>query len=148
MLRVPLWAAIVVTAALAAGAVHAQAAPAFRWGGDAEGGAPYVEADAQDPKRVVGLDVDVAELIAKELGRPAEFVQIAFTSLDQSAARGDFEIALDGIEDSAARRASLAVTMPYYEFREVLTVRAADAMRFRSLDSTPCANAIRAPWPR
>ena len=133
MLRVPLWAAIVVTAALAAGAAHAQAAPAFRWGGDAEGGAPYVEADAQDPKRVVGLDVDVAELIAKELGRPAEFVQIAFTSLDQSAARGDFEIALDGIEDSAARRASLAVTMPYYEFREVLTVRAADAMRFRSL---------------
>ncbi|MEO8466524.1 MAG: ABC transporter substrate-binding protein/permease [Gammaproteobacteria bacterium] len=131
MARVPLRAAIVITAALAAGAVHAQSS--FRWGGDAEGGAPYVEADSQDPTRVVGLDVDIAELIAKELGRPAEFVQIAFTSLDQSAGRGDFDIALDGIEDTPARRASLAVTMPYYEFREVLTVRAADAMRFRSL---------------
>jgi polar amino acid transport system substrate-binding protein len=60
-------------------------------------------------------------------------VQIAYSSLDQSAARGDFDVALDGIEDTAARRASLAVTMPYYEFREVLTVRAADAPRFRSL---------------
>jgi len=133
MARVPLRAAIVVTLALAAAVVHAQPAAAFKWGGDAEGGAPYVEADPQDPKRVVGLDVDVAELIANELGRPAEFVQIAFTSLDQSAARGDFDIALDGIEDTPARRASLAVTMPYYEFREVLTVRTADAPRFRSL---------------
>ena len=77
MARVPLWAAIVVTAALAAAGVHAQP---FKWGGDAEGGAPYVEADAQHPERVVGLDVEIAELIAKELGRPAEFVQIAFTS--------------------------------------------------------------------
>ena len=115
------------------GSVDAQQAPSFRWAGDAEGGAPYVEADAQHPDRVVGLDVEIAQLIATELGRTAEFVQIAFTSLDQSAARGDFDIALDGIEDTPARRASLAVTVPYYEFREVLTVRAADAARFRSL---------------
>ena len=133
MVRVPLRAAIVVTVAAAAAHAGAQPAPSFKWGGDAEGGAPYVEADARDPTRVVGLDVEIAELIARELGRPAEFVQIAFTSLDQSAARGDFDIALDGIEDTPARRASLAVTMPYYEFREVLTVRAADAQRFRSL---------------
>jgi polar amino acid transport system substrate-binding protein len=108
-------------------------APALRWAGDSEGGAPYVEADPRHPERVVGLDVEIAELIASELGRPAEFVQIAFTSLDQSAARGDFDIALDGIEDTPARRGALAVTVPYYEFREVLTVRAADATRFRSL---------------
>jgi polar amino acid transport system substrate-binding protein len=133
MARIPLRAAIVITFALVTADLRAQPAPSFKWGGDAEGGAPYVEADASDPSRVVGLDVDVAELIANELGRPAEFVQIAFTSLDQSAARGDFDIALDGIEDTPARRGSLAVTMPYYEFREVLTVRAADAPRFRSL---------------
>src|SRR6202008_3393318 len=96
-------------------------------------GAPYVEADQRDHERVVGLEVEIADLIANGLGKPAEFVQIAFTSLDQSVARGDFDIALDGIEDTPARRASLAVTMPYYEFREVLTVRAADATRFRTL---------------
>ncbi|HEX5048982.1 MAG TPA: ABC transporter permease subunit [Gammaproteobacteria bacterium] len=113
--------------------MDAQPAAALRWAGDSEGGAPYIEADSQNPERVVGLDVDIAELVASELGRPAQFVQISFASLDQSAARGDFDIAFDGIEDTPARRASLAVTVPYYEFREVLTVRAADVARFRSL---------------
>src|SRR6266545_2468662 len=50
-----------------------------------------------------------------------------------ATARGDFDIGLSGIEDSPARRARLAVTIPYYEFREILTVRAADRERFRSL---------------
>jgi polar amino acid transport system substrate-binding protein len=131
--RATLRLVIVAAVVLAAGRVDAQAPPALRWAGDSEGGAPYIEADPSDPRRVVGLDVEIAQLIAEELGRPAEFVQIAFASLDQSAARGDFDIAFDGIEDTPARRASLAVTVPYYEFREVLTVRAADAARFRSL---------------
>jgi polar amino acid transport system substrate-binding protein len=130
---VPLAASLGAAFALVPPGAEAQPLPALRWAGDSEGGAPYVEADPRNPGRVVGLDVEIAELIAKELERPAEFVQIAFTSLDQSAARGDFDVALDGIEDTPARRASLAVTVPYYEFREVLTVRAVDAARFRSL---------------
>lgn len=105
----------------------------LRWGGDAEGGAPFVEADPGDPRRVVGFDVDIVALLASELGRVPRFIQVGFTSLDASAARGDFDIGLSGIEDSPARRARLAVTVPYYEFREVLTVRAADRGRFRAL---------------
>ena len=111
----------------------AQTTPAFRWGGDAEGGAPFVEADPNDPTRVVGFDVEVAQLLADGLGRVPRFVQVGFTSLDASAARGDFDIALSGIEDSAVRRTRLAVTIPYYEFREILTVRASDRDRFRTL---------------
>jgi polar amino acid transport system substrate-binding protein len=105
----------------------------FRWGGDAEGGAPFVEADPRQPDRVIGLDVDIAGLVAQALGREPRFVQITFTSLDQSASRGDFDLGLSGIEDTPARRASVAATMPYYEFREVLTVRGADRERFRTL---------------
>ena len=48
--------------------------------------------------------------------------------------RGDFDVGLSGIEDSIARRSRLALTIPYYEFREVLTVRAADRERFRTLE--------------
>jgi polar amino acid transport system substrate-binding protein len=105
----------------------------FRWGGDAEGGSPFVEADPRDPSRLAGFDVEIAELIAAELHRTPVFVQITFTSLDQSARRGDFEIGLSGIEDTPARRAALAVTVPYYEFREVLTVRRGDEQTFRTL---------------
>jgi polar amino acid transport system substrate-binding protein len=113
--------------------VRAQGPPELRWGGDSEGGAPFVEADPQDPTKVRGFDVEVAGEIAKGLGRKAVFVQVAFTSIDASVTRGDFEIGMSGVEETPARRAALATTLPYYEFREVLTVRAADRDRFRSL---------------
>src|SRR5205809_207142 len=71
----------------------------LRWGGDAEGGAPYVEADPADPARVVGFDVEIAGLLAAGLGRSARFIQAGFTSIDASVARGDFDVALSGIED-------------------------------------------------
>ena len=113
--------------------VTAQATSELRWGGDAEGGAPFVEADPKDPARLIGFEVEIAELLARELARTPRFVQVAFTSLDASAARGDFDIGMSGIEDSATRRARLAVTIPYYQFREILTVRQADRDRFRTL---------------
>src|SRR5436190_2087226 len=47
--------------------------------------------------------------------------------------RGDADVGLSGIEDTPARRATLAPTIPYYEFREVLSVRDGDAGRFRRL---------------
>ena len=105
----------------------------LRWGGDAEGGAPFVEADPGDPNKLVGFDVEIAELIARQLGRAPQFVQVQFTSLDQSARRGDFDIGLSGIEDIPARRQALAASIPYYEFREVLTVRQGDRDRYRTL---------------
>jgi len=106
----------------------------LRWGGDAEGGAPFVEADPNDPTRVVGFDVEVAGLLAAELGRTPRFVQVGFTSLAAAAARGDFDVGLSGLEDLPGYRARLAVTVPYYAFREVLTVRETDALRYRSYE--------------
>jgi polar amino acid transport system substrate-binding protein len=121
-----------ILSAVSAGLV-AQDATVLRFGGDAEGGAPFMEADPNDPSRVVGFEVDIATLLAQGLGRTPRFVQVGFVNLDPAVARGDFDIGLSGIEDSAARRARLAVTVPYYEFREVLTVRRADATRYRTL---------------
>ena len=105
----------------------------FRWAGDPEGGAPFVEADPARPDRLVGFDVEVAALVANGLGRAPEFVNIRFDSIDQSVARGDADIGFSGIEDTPARRTTMAVTLPYYEFREVLAVRDADAGRYRTL---------------
>ncbi len=105
----------------------------LRWGGDAEGGAPYVEADPNDPSKLRGFDVEVAEQIAAALGRPPQFVQVAFSAIDQSVARGDFDIGMSGVEETPARRAALAATIPYFEFREVITVRESERGRFRTL---------------
>jgi polar amino acid transport system substrate-binding protein len=114
--------------------VHAADPPVLRWGGDSEGGAPFVEADPNDPSNVTGFDVEVAEAIARGLGREPRFVQVAFASIDQSVQRGDFDIGMSGVEDTPARRAALAATIPYYQFTETLTVREADKDRFKSLD--------------
>lgn len=113
--------------------VRAQAPDVLRWGGDQEGGAPYVQADPRDPTRMVGFDVEIAELIAHDLGRRPEFVQLTFQSLDQSALRGDFDIGLSGIENTAARRRTVPTSIPYYEFREVLTIRDVDRSRIHTL---------------
>ena len=119
-----------------AGGVPIAASPVpsiLRWGGDAEGGAPFVEADPTDPAKVRGFDVEVAQAIAHGLDREPLFLQVAFSSIDASVARGDFDIGMSGVEDTPARRTMLAVTIPYFEFQEVLTVRAGDRARYRGL---------------
>jgi polar amino acid transport system substrate-binding protein len=128
---------LVIVAAVAGFAFHSAAAEQppriLRWAGDPEGGAPFVEADPARPDRLVGFDVEIAALLAAGIGRTTEFVNIRFESIDQSVARGDADIGLSGIEDTPARRTALAVTAPYYEFREVISVRDADAPRFHTL---------------
>jgi polar amino acid transport system substrate-binding protein len=125
-----------LSGAFAPAHLQAQGEPKqLRWGGDAEGGAPFVEADPNDPSKLRGFDVEVAELIAAGLGRAPRFIQVAWNSIDASVARGDFDIGMSGVEDTPARRAMLLTTIPYFEFREVLTVRLADRDRFTTLES-------------
>jgi polar amino acid transport system substrate-binding protein len=116
-------------------AIPAAAQPAtdLRWAADPEGGAPYVEADPADPSQVHGFEVEIAALVARALGRAPRFVFVTYASIDQSVARGDADLGLNGLEDTPGRRAAMAVTIPYYEFREVLSVRTADAARLHSL---------------
>ena len=105
----------------------------LKWAGDPEGGAPFVEADPADPTKVAGFDVEIAELIARGLGRTPRFLFVPYASIDQAIERGTADIGLSGVEDTPARRAAMATTIPYYAFREVLAVRAADASRLRGL---------------
>ena len=107
----------------------------MRWGGDAEGGAPFVEADPNDPAKLSGFDVEIAAELARRSGRVPRFVQVAYSSIDQSVERGDFEIGLSGVEDTPGRRAERSVTVPYFEFLEVLSTRTGEETRFPTLAS-------------
>ena len=105
----------------------------LRWGGDAEGGAPFVEADAADPSKVRGFDVEIASMIGHDLHREPVFVQVAWASIEASVERGDFSIGMSGVEDRPQLRERHSVSIPYFEFREVLAVRFADSARYRTL---------------
>lgn len=132
MSRSILTAVLLVAGAAGLGAAQ-QPQALLLWGGDAEGGAPFVEADPADPSQVRGFDVLVAETIAHGIGRRARFMQVQWSSIDQSVERGDFAIGLSGVEDTPARRVRHAVTIPYFEFREVLAVRPEDRGRWSAL---------------
>jgi len=128
------WFRVLAVSCAWLGAHDARAQPKpLVWAGDPEGGAPFVEADPSHPNDLVGFDVEIAALMARGLGRVPQFINIQFTSIDQSIARGDADVGLSGIEDTPARRTTLAVTIPYYEFREVLSVRDGDAATLKSL---------------
>jgi polar amino acid transport system substrate-binding protein len=105
----------------------------LKWAGDPEGGAPFVEADPADPNKVTGFDVEIAELLARGLNRTPRFLFVPYASIDQAIERGTADVGLSGVEDTPARRAAMATTIPYYAFREVLAVRDADAGRLRGL---------------
>jgi len=77
----------------------------LRWGGDAEGGAPFVEADPSDPTTLRGFDVEIVDVVAQGLGRSPQFTQVAWASIEQSVARGDFDMGVSGLEDRPELRA-------------------------------------------
>ena len=109
-------------------AAHAGSAePAARgeltWGGDLQGGEPYVYESPTEPGVIIGFEVDIAQALAKELGLRAKFQQNDWSNLIPSLERGDFDIILNGLEDTPARRARLRLSRPYFVYGETLAVR-------------------------
>jgi polar amino acid transport system substrate-binding protein len=109
------------------------AATPLRWAADAEGGAPYIFKDPNNPEKNIGFEVDLAALLSKELGRPIEFVQYDYKSLIPGVLRGDFDFAMNGIEVTPDRKARLVFSRPYYIFRLQLVTRAGET-RFTTLE--------------
>ena len=109
-----------------------QAQSPLRWGGDC-GGRRSVRRGrpARSHRRWSGFDVEIAELVARQLGRDAavraDRVQLARSVRTARRLRHRPER-----HRGHSRRGgqSLAACMPYYEFREVLTVRDGDRGRF------------------
>ncbi len=107
----------------------------LRWGADAQGGAPYVFQDPMDPNHLIGFEVDLADALAKKLGVRARPVQGQWDQLLELLARGDFDVALNGIEVAAEKTRVCELTRPYYVAAERLTVRRGDGNAPRSLES-------------
>jgi polar amino acid transport system substrate-binding protein len=116
---------------LAAGDPPPQKRP-LRWGADAEGGGPYVFKDPKNPSRNIGFEVDLAAVLAKEMGRPIEFVQKDFKNLLLDLNRGDIDLAMNGLEVTPDRKAKVRFTRPYYIYKLQFVTRAGEK-RFATL---------------
>ena len=99
------------------------------WAADLQGGEPYVYESPTQPGAIIGFEVDIAEALARELGVHAKFHQNDWSNLIPSLERGDFDIILNGLEDTPARRARLRLSRPYFVYGETLAVRPGSALR-------------------
>ncbi len=95
----------------------------LRWGGDLQGGEPYVFEDEKHPGKIQGFEVEIADALARELGVRAKFMQNDWSNLVPALERGDFDIVLNGLEETPERRARIRLSAPYYTYGETLAVR-------------------------
>lgn len=66
----------------------------LRWGGDDQGGGPYIYEDKDN--KVTGFEFDLAEYLAKELGVRSELVTSEWEMLPQKLDRGGIDVVLNG----------------------------------------------------
>jgi polar amino acid transport system substrate-binding protein len=93
------------------------------WGGDVQGGEPYVYEDPKDPKHLIGFEVDIADALGRRLGVRVRFAQAEWSNLVPTLERGDFDVIMNGLEDTPERRDRILLSKPYFVFGETLAVR-------------------------
>lgn len=107
----------------------------LRWGGDVQGGEPYVYDDPKHPGHLIGFEIEIGDAIAKELGVRSEFVQNDWSNLVPSLERGSFDMIMNGLEVTDSRVGRVLFTRPYYAFAERLMARVDDRSLAPTLDA-------------
>ena len=95
----------------------------LKWGADAEGGAPYVFPDPQQPEKLIGFEVEIADALAHKFGARAEMVQNQWDGLVPALQRGNFDIVLNGLEITEEHRRQIAMSQPYYVYSQQIITR-------------------------
>lgn len=105
----------------------------LRWGVDPIG-APYAFSNPNNPKEVIGFEVDVVHALAKRLNLRVRLTPITWDQLVPALLRDDCDLAVNGLEITADRLKTINFSKPYYVFSEQITVRKGDK-RFSTLES-------------
>ena len=107
-------------------------AKSLRWAADSESGAPYVYYESEDLQKMTGFEYDIAEVLAKKLGRDPVFVQNAWDGLILGLDNNLYDIAINGIEITDERQKSVNFSEPYYATYLQIITRQGDS-RFKNL---------------
>jgi polar amino acid transport system substrate-binding protein len=104
------------------------------WGCDVTGGAPYTFPDPKDPSRIIGFEVDIMDAVGRILGLRPKMLLAPWDQLVPALRRGDFDLALNGLEVTTERQDVIDFTVPYYVFSQQITVRRGESFSPASLD--------------
>ena len=78
--------------------------------------------------KVVGIEVDIMNLIAKELGVELEIIQMDFDSVLFGIQSAKYDCGMSGITASEDRKENMLFTTPYYNAAQVIVVKEGSAI--------------------
>jgi polar amino acid transport system substrate-binding protein len=94
--------------------------------------AAYVPFTYRQDGKIVGYDVELAELFCKSLGVKANFIDTAWAGVIPSLYAKKFDVIMSSMSYTKERLERVAFTIPYAEASQALLVRAADADKIKA----------------
>ncbi len=95
--------------------------------------AAYVPFTYRQDGKIVGYDVELAELFCKSLGVKANFIDTAWAGVIPSLYAKKFDVIMSSMSYTKERLERVAFSIPYAEASQALLVRAADADKIKSV---------------
>ncbi len=95
----------------------------LRWGGDEEGGGPYIYRDPADANRLIGFEFDLMAQLCQDLGVRSTFVQGQWDDLPKVMDARGCDAICNGFELTAGRSRDYLATIPYYVYELQLFAR-------------------------
>lgn len=80
--------------------------------------------------RLTGLEIDLAGALAKDLGRPVQFVELKWEDQIETLLGGKIDIIMSSMSITRARQYRIAFSEPYLRVGQMALVRRADAGRY------------------
>ena len=122
---------LLLTIALLAPSCSAETKSTFgagvlRWGGDSEGGFPYMFPNPENHDELIGFEVDIVKEISAYLGLKPEYVNNAWDNLIPGLSRNLYDIAINGLEVTPEHEEAVNFSIPYYKTFLQLAVRKED----------------------
>lgn len=82
---------------------------------------------------IVGMDIEIAKEIAKDLGVQLEIKDMAFDGLLAAMVSGNIDLVIAGMEASPERKQSVDFSKSYFQSDQTIMIRKADADKIKSL---------------
>lgn len=95
--------------------------------------AAYVPFTYRQEGRIVGYDVELADLLCKPLGVKANFIDTAWAGVIPSLYAKKFDVIMSSMSYTKERLERVAFSIPYAEASQALLVRAADADKIKGV---------------
>lgn len=78
---------------------------------------PFQFKEPWQPDTIVGFDVDMMDLVAEELGKTQDIVEVSFSDIDSGEALADgvCDVAAAAVTITPERQQSMAFSRPYYD---------------------------------